>query len=355
MGKPLVPEDLRRDPEAARERDVASLVRGVLAIGRSALDTSIRPGDHARRWADDRNLDLVLRAAVSPTSVGNSPALSQIAVAFLETLTPLSAGADLLRRGIGLNFAGAAQISVPGIAVPNTDFIGEGMAFPVTTAPTSVGATVHPCKLGIITTLTGELMRSSNAETLLRQVLIESCGPAIDRVLFSASAAGTDRPPGLLNGVAALAPSTGGTGNAKSEILVDDIQKLATALGPVLGNGDIILVGSPDAAAALKMRLPSSVAWPVLTSASLAAQTVIAVAAAAVVSAVEGTPQIDASIHAELHRESVPGEIVDIGGVTARPVGSIYQTDQIALRMRWPISWALRSPAGLAWMQNVNW
>jgi ATP-dependent DNA ligase len=37
--------------------------------------------------------------------------------------------------------------------------------------------------------------------------------------------------------------------------------------------------------------------------------------------------------------------IID-GEAVARPVRSIYQTDSVALRMRWPISWALRSPLG---------
>jgi hypothetical protein len=45
------------------------------------------------------------------------PPLAHVAVAFLETLVPQSAGADLLARGIGLNFDNAAQLNVPGIAV----------------------------------------------------------------------------------------------------------------------------------------------------------------------------------------------------------------------------------------------
>src|SRR5262249_42398862 len=217
---------------------------------------------------------------------------------------------------------------------------------------TSTAATLAPFKLAVITTLSGEMMRSANAEDLIRQALIESTGPAIDKVLFSASAAGTDRPAGLLNGIAGLTPTA--SGPAKGEVLVDDLQKLATAIAPVSGNGNVVLVASPDAAAALVMRLPSSVEWPVLTSASLAARTVIAVAANAVVSAVEGAPQIDARQETELHRETNPQPIVSGGGF-ATPVGSMFQTDQVALRLRWPISWALRASNGLAWMTNVNW
>jgi hypothetical protein len=103
------------------------------------------------------------------------------------------------------------------------------------------------------------------------------------------------------------------------------------------------------------LRLPASVEWPILTSASLAARTVIAVAAAAIVSATDGAPQIDARSETALHLADPAAEIVTAGGSRATPVGSVFQTDSIALRMRLPIAWALRDARGLAWMSNVNW
>jgi hypothetical protein len=200
--------------------------------------------------------------------------------------------------------------------------------------------------------LTGEMIRNSNAETLVRQVLIESVGPTIDKQLFSANAARAG-PAGLLNGISGLTPTAAG---AKGEIIVDDIQQLVLAISQVAGNGNLVLIASPDVAAALALRLYNSVAWPILTSASLAPKTIIAVALNAVVSAVEGAPEIAASTQAEFHRDTVPAEIVTAGGVVAgTSVGSVYQTDAVALRLRWPISWALRDARGLAWMTNVNW
>jgi hypothetical protein len=80
---------------------------------------------------------------------------------------------------------------------------------------------------------------------------------------------------------------------------------------------------------------------------------VICVADAALAASIGGAPQIDSSRQAELHRETSPQPIVS-GGVTATPVGSVYQVDSVALRLRWPISWQLRAPA-LAWMQGVAW
>ena len=41
--------------------------------------------------------------------------------------------------------------------------------------------------------------------------------------------------------------------------------------------------------------------------------------------------------------------------VIAAPVESMFQTDKLAIRMVFEMSWALRSASGLAWMQNVKW
>src|SRR5215831_7732103 len=229
------------------------------------------------------------------------------AVAFLETLVPLSAGADLLRRGLGLNFSGAASIRVPGITIPTADFVAEGAPIPAPLIATSSGPTLTPFKIAALATLTNEMMRSPNAVDMVRQVLVEACGPALDKQLFSTNAAASDRPAGLRNGIAGLTPASGTSG--KDQINVDDLQALATAIAPVAGNSNIVIVASPDAAVALQMRVLRE-EWPILVSSQLAARTVIMVAVNAVVSAVDGAPQIDASAHAELAPDTIPQEIV---------------------------------------------
>jgi hypothetical protein len=343
----IVPEDYRNGAS------ISPLVRAAIALGLGALER--RTGnalEHARRrFGDDRSVELVLRAATTPTALSNSPALARIAVAYLEALTPQSAGADLLARGIVLNFDGAASISAPSLAVPNASFVAEGAPIPVQQS-TASAATLAPHKLAVIMSLTGEMLRSSNAETMIRAVMVEACGPALDAVLFDANAAGPDRPAGLRYNIPALTPAGAGE---KAQAIVDDLQALALAIAPVAGNNQIVLIGSADAMVAVRLRLPSPVEWATLTSAALPARTVIAVAVNAIVSAIEGAPAVDASVVAEFHRETSPAPIVTAAGTVASPVGSVYQTDEIALRLRWPISWALRSSGALAWMQNVNW
>jgi hypothetical protein len=351
MNKP-VPLPLRPDPDARRVAAVRSLTRAAIASGVAALEKTTRASDYIRQtWQGDNVADLVLRAAVSPASVAGNPALAHVAVAFLESLVPLSARAALLNRSIGLNFAGAASIRVPAIAIPTTDFVGEGAPIPAPIETTSAGPTLTPFKLAALASLSNEMMRSPNAEDMVRAVLIESTGPALDKQIFSTNAAASDRPAGLRNGITGLTPAAAGE---KAQAIVDDLQTLATALGPVAGNGNIVLVASPDAAVALRLRLYTE-EWPVLTSSQLPVRTVLMIATNSVVSAMQGAPIVDASTQTAFVRDSTPMEIVSSPGTVATSVGSVYQTDETLLRLRWPISWALRSSAGLAWMTGVNW
>jgi hypothetical protein len=181
---------------------------------------------------------------------------------------------------------------------------------------------------------------------------LESTGPALDKVLFSTNPAASDRPAGLRNGIAGLTPAA--SASAKDQIIVDDLQALATAIAPVSGNSNIAIVASPDAAVALQMRVFRE-EWPILVSTQLPAKTVIMVAINAIVSAVEGPPQIEASSQTTFVRDTVAQEIVTAGGTVATMVGSTFQTDQVLLKLRWPLSYALRSNSGLAWMTAVNW
>ena len=339
---------MRARPDAA----VTALARAAIGVGVAALDKQTHPGDYVRRTWDDHLADMVLRAVVVPTALAGNTALARVSVAFLETLVPLSAGADLLLRGLGLNFNGAASIRVPGITIPTADFVGEGTPIPAPLITTSSGPTLTPFKIAALSSLTNEMMRSPNAEDMVRQVLVEACGPALDKVIFSTNAAASDRPAGLRFGIAGLTPAAGTSG--KDQIIVDDLQALATALAPVAGNSNIVIVASPDAAVALQMRVFRE-EWPILVSAQLPARTVIMIAVNAIVSAVEGAPQIDASSQASFVPDTVPQEIVTSAGTPATSVGSLYQADEVALRLRWPITWALRASNGLAWMTNVNW
>jgi hypothetical protein len=347
QGIPLVP-----DKAARNEIHVRAFVRAAIAIGLGARDKTVSPRDILRRqWGDDHEADLTLRAAVAPSTVAGNAAVARIGYAFLDALTGMSAGADLLKRGIRLDLDGLASVHIPGIAPPTVGFVGESMPIPAYVETTSAGPTLSPYKLAAIVALSNELMAMGSAEGLIRQALIEGVGPSLDAVLFSTNAATSAAPAGLRAGIAGLTPAAAGE---KAQAIVDDLQTLATAIAPVSGNSNFAIVASVDAAVALRFRLVRE-EWPILVSSALAARTVILVALNALVSSVSGPPQIEATREAAYVPDSSPPEVVTSPGVVASSFTSVFQTDKTALKLRWPISWSLRDARGLAWMSSVNW
>jgi hypothetical protein len=183
-------------------------------------------------------------------------------------------------------------------------------------------------------------------------VLIESVGKGLDTVLFDATAGDSIRPPGLRSGVGGLTPAAPGVA-AKGQAMEDDLVALGSAVGAV-ASGPLTYVAAIPQALAINIRSLGTFKDMVLPSAALSAGMVLCVADAALAAAVEGPPVIDASRMAELHRETSP-QAIATGGTMVTPVGSVYQIDSVALRLRWPISWALRASGAVAWMTGCNW
>ena len=123
---------------------------------------------------------------------------------------------------------------------------------------------------------------------------------------------------------------------------------VVSQIAPVSGNSQIAIVASPNRAVAINLLL-RELRYPVLASASLPSGTVIAVALNAVASAV--APRIEGSTHAIVHAETQPATDIG-GGVAIRPSARCFQSDTIALRLTWGLSWALRDSRGGAWIQG---
>src|SRR5262249_3446625 len=154
--------------------------------------------------------EYVLRAATNPattTTAGWAAELSPVSLVFLQALRGISAGAELLRRGLQVRFNGEGQILLPTIAQGQAGFVGQGKPIPVGQCASSRGASLLPHKLALISALTRQMVESSNAEAIIRAVLTESAAVGLDAALFSANAATADAPAGLLYGIGASTPS----------------------------------------------------------------------------------------------------------------------------------------------------
>jgi Phage capsid family len=351
--RPLVPSDLVELRRTQQSNHIRSLARAAIASAHYSLDKSVRNFE-GRTWPGDKDVELILRGAVPPASMASASAVSPIVPSFLASLIPLSAGAALLQEGVVLRWNGAAAITLPTITSIVADWISELAPIPVRGATTGPGVRLDPFKLAVITTLSSEMVRSSNAEEIVSDVLKKSVGPALDAALFS-NVAGTPglRPPGLLNGVTALTPSTA---TPKSEAMADDLSSLAAAVAAYSGNGRIGFAMAVKQAIRVSLQA-EQFSFPLLMSSQIPAGTVIAIALPAICSVVESVPQIDSSQVALLHEETAPLPISSPGTppTLASPVRSLYQTDSAAVRLRLPVSWVVRTPAAVAWMSAVTW
>jgi capsid protein len=320
-----------------------SLYRACLLSGmRVRHPLSVNP------WAEDRVVDLLLRAAQSPTSMADSLPLLAATAEFVQALTPFSAAADLFTRSTNLTFGRSGILVVPSISdLPMADWIAEGAPIPVVMGVSTL-AEMLPYKIATMVALTSEMLASWSAETVIRQALVANVGPSLDRSLFSDAPGVLGlRPSGLLNGIAITPPSAHAS---PSEAMIEDVEDLVAALAPYGGNGRIVIIAPPKQSVRLMKFILGERGYPVLVANQ---PNLIAVATNALAVAVE-TPEIEASSEAIFHVNDAPLPIVDDTGIVASPVRSAWQTDSIGLRFILPVSWSLLAPA-VAWTTPTAW
>jgi len=348
MNRP-VPVPLRPDFYAVQDRTISALVRSAIATAHGTYNKAIRVPDYARKtWGTEaaREVGLMLRAATVPATTTQSDwagLFAQVTVTFLSSLVPASAGADLLGRGLQLRFEGAGAISLPTMSAGQAAFVGQSAPIPIVAYQTTAGIKLEPHKLALGCTLTYEMLSTPSAEDAVRAALTESAAQGLDAVLFSASAATADQPAGLLNGITATTKSTQ---TIPSEAMVADLATLCGAIARVAGS-NIAIVAAPEQAVSIALRLPQ-LPYVVLASKALAAGSVIAVATNALVSAFENVPRIESSREVAQAADTAP--VAD-----APATMSVFQTDNIALKLILPASWGLRAPGAIAFTTGVAW
>jgi len=116
---------LRADPDSIRALSMRSLSRAALAAGMKAFDagsmgSATSSGEFLRRrgWADDRIALSIVRGAVGPALTGQPigpPSWASSAWRCLETLKPMSAGAQLLSQVLQVSLDDVAQVRLPTI------------------------------------------------------------------------------------------------------------------------------------------------------------------------------------------------------------------------------------------------
>jgi hypothetical protein len=326
---------LRPDAGALRTASVAALVKSCIRTSLAAYET---------------------RGAVAPTTITSAPAgLKTVVADFIESLSPASAGAALLGQGLQASLDGVASVSCPAFlaAAGNVGWVDEAAPIPNRQLNVLGGPILEPDKLAVLVALSSEMLSGSNAEAFVRDVLTQSAALALDAALFDANPKTTARPAGLRNGISGSSASALAD---KTEAMLADISTLAGVVAAVAGNAPIALVANPVRAMMLRLRAPRELPVAVMASSAIAPADLLAVAPNALVSAL-GAVRIDASRDATVHLFDPAAAISTAGtpNVVSAPIGSMFQTDNVSLRLLMTASWGLRHPSGLAWLTATAW
>jgi capsid protein len=293
---------------------------------------------------------LITRGSVAPattfTTGWAAELVTRTTADVVEALGAVSGAAEVLRQALVLEWNGAGLISAPGfVASANASgFVKEGDPIPVRQL-VSGPAQLFPYKLATIAAVTREMTESSNIEALVSDALIRSTGLALDAAFFDANpAVANTRPAGIRNGIAA---TTASNNTDLYEAFAEDFSALVNAVGVVGGKGPYVFVAGPGRAATILLHYQSANSPNFITVPSAAVGSdLLVIAPKAIVAAFSADPDVETTNTATLvMQDSSPA----VAGTTG-PEKEMFQTNSLGIKVRWPVSWALRDPRAVAWM-----
>ena len=319
------------------------------------------------------------RAATAPATTTTANWAAELAItgqgAWFNALMAGSIFQPVASRGMNITLGRYNQISMPTRqATPSIagSFVAEGAPIPVRQAAFTT-VSIGLKKMAVITSYTREIAEHSTPEieTILRQLIMDDTGVAVDTIFIDATSSTSIRPGGIRAGVAGQTPTAGGGFTA----LVGDLKLLVGILAAANAMGDLVWIMNPVQALAVGLTQNAGgdfpfqseinagrlLGYPVVVSSTVTAGMVILINASDLLVVQGDTPRFDVSDQATLHFEdTTPLQIGTTGSpnTVAAPTRSMFQTDSLALRMILPMNWALRraSPANcVAWVTGVTW
>src|SRR5262249_17259984 len=164
-------------------RPAVHVVRAACAHLRSFV-TGQTPSNAAEKmFGRDFGTDVILKAATAPaqtTVTGWAKELAGVAIYdMIQSITSISAGADLIARSLKLNLDGIAELRVPGRvlnAAAAGQWVAEGAPAPARQLSFSNAAILRPKKLSVLSAYSREQAESSNIENIVRATLGEATG-----------------------------------------------------------------------------------------------------------------------------------------------------------------------------------
>src|SRR5262249_40538233 len=180
-----------------------------------------------KTWPEDRVTPLLLqrdeyhnimpitRAATSTadTTTGWAADVATIGlVDFLLNMGPASAASGLLSRALTLSYDRYSALGIPSLlpAAGNTSFVQQGKPIPARQVTTDITA-IELKKFATILAFSRELVTMSSAESMVRQIMVESIGRQLDAAMLDTTVASVTRPAGLRANVSAITAANAGT------------------------------------------------------------------------------------------------------------------------------------------------
>jgi hypothetical protein len=336
-------------PDVAPRQAVRSLVRALTAVALEQYKGIPASKIIQREWNDQPAWYLTRGATMPADMAGTAALVRTLMPEFVEALASQSAAAKIFQDGLQLTFGQDGRISVPTLLGDPSlaTFVQEGWPIPVVQGTTQPLTTITPKKLACVIVLTAEMVASSNVEALVEDALFRSTALALDKALLDSNAGDNSRPAGLRAGIAAL---TSDPSPDSLAALINDISNLYFQVAPV-SSGPPMFVTSLARSLTAQLLLPHG--WDSIKHVGCVAlrgtTDIMAIAPGAVVSVYGGDIEISASRENSLQMESAPTNL------TTGPTRSAWQTDCIAIRLKLPVTWALRTAGAVAWLTATHW
>jgi hypothetical protein len=321
-------------------------------------------------YPGDPIVPTILRAASAQATLADATwagplARASVSEAVQETVSMSVIGRLIAAGALRIDLTRFASVTVPGRSTTPASagaWVAEGGVIPARRY-NLLGPTLRPHKLSVIATFSREMTEASNIEEILRALIIEAAGPAIDAAVLSAAAASPQKSAGLLNGLTPLVAAVGTFGFDNIGL---DLGKLTGDIATRGGGAHTLFAASPGQATAIRFYAGGQFGvsvdqdiLPVGGSSALADGTVIAIEPSSFATTV-GMPEFEVGTVAAIHQEdTAPADIGAPPGasgpnVVAAPTKSMFQIDAIALKMTLWADWCMRAPH-VSFMNNVTW
>jgi hypothetical protein len=316
-------------------------------------------------YPDDQVTPIIARAVshpailTDPAWAGPLAALS-VSEAVQDSVSMSILGRLMMAGGLHIDLGKFASVVVPGRSTTIADagqWVAEGAPIPAK-QHLLLGPTLRPRKLAVIATFTQELADASNIEAILRALIIEAAGPAVDAAILSNAAASPQKSAGLIYGLTPLVPASGTFG---FDNCGQDLGKMVGDIAARNGGAHTVFAANPAQATAIRFYAggqfaidPRSDVLPVAGSAALPTGTIIAIEPSSFASTI-GAPEFEVGTVATIHQEdTTPSDIFGSTGTPAYPTKSMWQVDAIALKMTVWCDWCMRAPH-VSFMNAVTW